>query len=200
MFCPRCASSQNDDVKFCTVCGANLAAVRQVVDTRDTEKKFDWSDTWVAEMFMSGDASERRKLEMERRLGITPETKRYNEIKSGVIVSSVGVGVTIFLYVFMRGIAGNVDAETANILTRIWVAGFIPFFVGIALMINGAFVSKKLVEIQNRNLGREPQPLKAETAPRNLRPADTNEFIPAEYTSVTETTTRHLSETQNKRQ
>ena len=32
--------------------------------------------------FLSGQAAEMRKLEMERRLGITPEVKRYNEIKA----------------------------------------------------------------------------------------------------------------------
>jgi len=29
MLCPRCASNQNDDIKFCTSCGANLQAVRE---------------------------------------------------------------------------------------------------------------------------------------------------------------------------
>jgi hypothetical protein len=196
MYCPRCASNQNDDVKFCTVCGANLAAVRQVVDGRETEKESYWSNG-VTEKFNLGEAGELRKLELERRLGITPEVKRYNEIKSGVIVSSIGVGLMIFLFVFMRGIAANVESDTANILTRIWVAGFIPFFVGIALMINGAVVSRKMAEIQDRNRARELQKLNGEATPRTLRAADTNEFIPTGF-SVTESTTRHLSETPNK--
>jgi hypothetical protein len=198
MFCPRCASKQSEDVKFCTGCGANLGAVRQVVDTRDSEKRFDWSDTWVADMFMSGEAAERRKLEMERRLGITPEVKRYNEIKTGVILSSVGIGLMVFLFFFMRGIAGSVDRDAVEIITRVWMSGLIPFFVGVAFMINGAFISKKLVEIQNRNQSAETNQLKSEAVPRTLRSADTNEFIPTSFTSVTESTTRHLSETANK--
>ena len=106
MLCPRCASNQGDEIKFCTFCGANLQAVREALDAPEG-KKFDWSNTWVAEMFMSGQAAELRKLEMERRLGITPEVKRYNEIKAGVIVSCVGIGVMIFLNVFMQAIAGQ---------------------------------------------------------------------------------------------
>jgi hypothetical protein len=73
MFCPRCGSTQDDQLKFCKSCGANLFAVRQVVDTRDPGKNFDWSNTWVAEMFMSGEEAARRKIEIERQQGLTPE-------------------------------------------------------------------------------------------------------------------------------
>ena len=105
---------------------------------------------------MSGQKAELRKLEMERRMGITPEVKRYNEIKAGVIVSSVGIGVAIFLAIFMQGIAGHVDPKDAEIITRIWVAGIIPFMVGLALIINGLVVSKKIVEAPGaRAEGRE---------------------------------------------
>jgi hypothetical protein len=197
MICPRCASNQHDNVKFCTFCGANLEAVREVLAVKDADKKFDWSETWVAEMFRSGEVAEQRKREMERRLGITPEVKRYNEIKAGVIVSSVGVAVAIFLHIFMQGIAQSVPPNEAEILTRIWVAGFIPFFVGLALIINGVVVSKKQAEIMEREIrrlnnqeGTTPE-LNAGQAPRSLRPAETNEFIPTPF-SVTDQTTRHL--------
>ena len=111
MLCPRCASTQNDDIKFCTACGANLEAVREVLERRDPGKKFDWSETWVAEMFRSSEAAELHKQEMERRLGITPEVKRYNEIKAVEFVSSIGIALAIFLFVFMQGIAGNVEPD-----------------------------------------------------------------------------------------
>src|SRR6187431_405331 len=117
MLCPRCASNQSDEIKFCTFCGANLQAVREALDA--PEKKFDWGNTWVAEMFMSGQAAEIRKREMERQLGITPEVKRYNEIKAGVIVSCVGVGVSIFLYFLMNAIAAN-EPRDGDILRAVW--------------------------------------------------------------------------------
>jgi len=166
------------------------------MQTADPAAKFDWSNTWVAEMFMSGQAHELRKREMERRLGITPEVKRYNEIKAGVIVSSVGIGVAIFLFVIMQAIAlqpGN--AQDADLLRRLWIAGVIPFMVGLALIINGLVVSKKIVEAQEREqLERDkknPATLEEGAAPRTLRAPDTSEFIPANY-SVTDQTTRHL--------
>ncbi|HEX6649335.1 MAG TPA: hypothetical protein VF075_07340 [Pyrinomonadaceae bacterium] len=196
MLCPRCSSNQSDDIKFCTFCGANLEAVRAALESREPGKKFDWGDTWVAEMFMSGQANELRKLEMERQMGITPEVKRYNEIKAGVIVSSVGIAVAVFLFVFMQGIAGHVDPKDAEIITRIWIAGIIPFMVGLALIINGLVVSKKMVEIQKREM-KSTQELQEGATPRGLRAADTSEFIPTSM-SVTEGTTRHLSNTGQK--
>jgi hypothetical protein len=154
MLCPRCASNQSDDIKFCTSCGANLQAVREALEAPEG-KKFDWSNTWVADMFMSGQMAEARKVEMERRLGITPEVKRYNEIKAGVIVSCVGVGVSIFLYFIMHAIASQ-NPRDAELLNSIWLAGVIPFMVGLALIINGLVVSKKMVQViereQQRNM------------------------------------------------
>jgi len=193
MLCPRCGSNQIDEIKFCTFCGANLQAVREALDARD--KKFDWSDTWVAEMFMSGEAAERRKLEMERRMGITPEIKRYNEIKAGVIVSSVGIGLAIFLFVFMRGIMGGVSENAAEVISRLWIAGIIPFMVGMALIINGLVVSKKLVEIAERN-EKKANNLEGGPTPRELQSADPSSFIPAGM-SVTDQTTRHLASHEN---
>lgn len=196
MQCPRCASNQSDDIKFCTFCGANLQAVREALDAPDSAKKFEWGNTWVAEMFMSGQMAEMRKHEMERRMGITPEVKRYNEIKAGVIVSSVGFGLAVFLHVFMKGIAGSVEPDAAEILLRIWVAGIIPFMVGLALIINGLVVSKKIVEAQERAL-KEGKTLDEGTDVRGLRPADTSEFIPTNL-SVTDQTTRHLAPSERK--
>ena len=195
MVCPRCASNQSDEIKFCTFCGANLQAVREAID-REPGKKFDWGDTWLAEMFRSGQAAELQKLEMERRLGITPEVKRYNEIKAGVIVSSVGIGLTIFLFVFMQGIAGNVAPDAARVITRLWVAGVIPFMVGLALIVNGLVVSKKIVAALERDQ-KPTNSLDAGASPRGLRAADTSEFIPANL-SVTDQTTRHLESSERK--
>ncbi|HWN09317.1 MAG TPA: zinc ribbon domain-containing protein [Pyrinomonadaceae bacterium] len=197
MFCPRCNSKQGDEVKFCTICGANLHAVRQAVDTTETAEKFDWSDTWVADIFLSGQAQKRRKEEMERRRGITPEIKRYKEIKAGVIVSSLGMALSIFLYFFMQGIVATVSPDEAEILSRIWIAGVIPFFLGIALIVNGAVVSKRLVEIANREAQKGPKSFEEGGNPPALRSADTSEFIDSPF-SVTEQTTRHLRSSERK--
>ena len=191
MFCPQCGSTQSEELKFCKVCGVNLHAVMQVVTAREPEEKFDWSKTWVQEIFLSAEEKKRRKAELELQRGITPEVRRYNEIKAGVIVGSVGLALSIFLFVFMGGLiaSGKVTPEAAEILSRLWVAGVIPMFVGLALIINGTVVSKKLVELSKRD--RKPEGLAGAADPRQLRPADTSEFAAAPF-SVTEQTTKHL--------
>ncbi|HJX89558.1 MAG TPA: hypothetical protein VJ372_03635 [Pyrinomonadaceae bacterium] len=188
MTCPRCDSAQSDEVKFCTVCGANLQAVRQALVVRP-EDQFSWSNTWVAEMFLTAQEQKKRKAAIERAIGITPEVKRYNEIKAGVIASSVGIAVSIFLYVFMQGLILNshVSRDAAVILSNVWVAGIIPFFVGLALITNGLVVSKKLVEISKRD---EAKNLEGGTQ-QSLPAPDTNDFSASPF-SVTEQTTRHL--------
>jgi len=193
MFCPKCGSAQSDELKFCKSCGANLFAVRQVAETRETAEGFDWSKTWVAEMFMSPQELKRRKEEIERQRGITPEMKRYNEIKAGVITGTVGIGIAIFLYVFMQGIilSGNVTPNSAEILSRLWIAGVLPLFVGIALIINGLFVSKKLLETARRESQGAANSLEQQPNRQSLEPADTTEFAPPGF-SVTEQTTKHL--------
>jgi len=196
MICPRCNSNQSDDVKFCTVCGANLAAVRQALDVKDSDE-FDWSKTWLAEMFMSHAEQKRRHAAIERASGVTPEVKRYNEIKAGVITSSVGIAISIFLFVFMQGLVlnSNVSHDAAVILTRLWAAGLIPFFVGVALIMNGLLVSKKIVEIANRE--QSTKSLGEATQPQALRAADTSEFLSTPF-SVTDQTTKHLRVTDKK--
>ena len=190
MWCPRCGSSQRnwystqdvlEELTFCKECGANLYAVRQVVDEREVDEKFDWNKTWVAET-----------------RGLTPEVKRYNEIKGGIITGSVGVALVIFLYVFMQGIiiGGKVPNDTAEILSRIWVAGVIPVFVGLALIFNGVFISKKALA-SSKLAPNSTSELNGDDTPA-LRSANTAEFQPANF-SVTENTTRHLNQKEESR-
>ena len=191
MICPRCNSNQTDDVKFCTVCGANLLAVRQALDVREAGEDFDWSKTWLAEMFMSHAEQKRRRAAIEVASGLTPEVKRYNEIKAGVITTSVGIALAAFLFIFMQGLVlnSNVTSDAAVILTRLWAVGLIPCFVGVALIINGVVVSKKLVELANRD--KDVKSVGEGVEPQALRDANTNEFVSTPF-SVTDQTTKHL--------
>lgn len=199
MFCPQCGTNQSDDLKFCKSCGANLFAVRQAVTARpltsdtggkpasENAQKFDWSKTWVAEMMLSGGEREKREEELERQRGIAPgSTRSHKEIKAGVITASVGVGLAVFLYVFMEGIimGGTVGHVAAPILSRLWIVGVIPFFVGLGLLINGLFVRDRQVPAKTGALDSGPESLL-------LSPADTSE-LNHEPASVTEHTTRQL--------
>lgn len=217
MFCPQCGANQSDELKFCKLCGANLYAVRQVVATRETGEKFDWSKTWVAEMFLSDGERRRRKkeelerlrgtsqeiqvdgrpvtvwdVELEKLRGTTPEIQRSREIKGGVITGSVGIGLAIFLYVFMQGIilSGDVAPDAVEILRRLWVVGVIPLCIGIALVFNGLVVGKKLVRSADQGFT-SPGVLEKEKDPHFPPSADTAGLNPPNF-SVTDETTRQL--------
>jgi len=188
MFCPRCGTSQSDDIKFCKSCGGNLSAVREAVVSRETSGKIDWSKTWVAEMFLSSAEQEKRRQQLEREQGITPEIKRQKEVKAGVITASVGVGVSIFLFVLMQGIVLSLHnpGSEKEILSRVWVAGVIPFFVGLGLIINGLFVGR----IDRRRVTTDSL---NSPSPQSLPPSDPERFLHPPF-SATEQTTRQLED------
>jgi len=167
--------------------------VRKVVDTRATDGKFNSSKTSLAEMSMSGEEAVHRQMKMERHQGNNRAIERYEEIKDGVITTSVGLGVATFLHILMTGIirSGAVGSTAAEILSHVWAAGLIPLFIGIALILNGYFVSRKIVELASRNEQSELDSLPQEVEPHLFRSADTNKFVPSSF-SVTEGTTKHL--------
>lgn len=202
MYCPQCGINQSDELKFCKQCGANLLAVRQVVNTKDDVSKFDWSKSWVTEMFLSDAEKKRRAEELDRRAGITPEVKRLREIKAGVMTSSVGLGVMIFLYVMSQGLiaAGMLPHIAVEIIRCVWVAGVIPFFIGGGLILNGAVISKKFIESAEHQ--RQLQAMQAPVAIKSSgktkedlvlsTPGQSEPDSPR--FSITENTTRRLSE------
>ena len=154
--------------------------MRQAVATRETGGKFDWSKTWVADMMLS-------KEERDRQRGITPEVQSHREIKAGVITASVGVGLAIFLFVFMQGIiaGGKIDTAAAAILSRLWIVGVIPLLVGLGLLINGLFVKGSSQPLA------KPNAFEKNAQQAALPPGDISEFTPSP-SSVTEHTTRQL--------
>jgi hypothetical protein len=184
-FCPGCGNQVGDETKFCKGCGANLRGVQQAMTSRSTGEKFDWSKTWVAEMFMSEEERERQK-------GITPEIKRLNEIKAGIITSLVGVGVMIFLGFFMDALA-NKEPQDAEFLRRLWLVGVVPFLVGVGILFNGLFISKRIVKLQQQQL--EPKLPAQDQIQDQIKSRTTDQLsAPASDYSVTENTTANLPE------
>lgn len=191
MYCPRCGSTQSDDTKFCKSCGGNLQGVRDAVATREAGGRIDWNRTWVAEMFLSGAEQQKRKRQIELEAGITPEVKRQREIKAGVITASSGIGLSIFLFVLFQGIilSLNNPGSEKEILSRLWISGVIPIFVGLALIINGLFVGRgDRRRVNTDSIQSNPQ----------LPASDTERFMNPPF-SVTDQTTRQLKESDPQR-
>src|SRR5262245_34306195 len=188
MFCPGCGLQVSDDLKFCRQCGANLHGAREGMMSRSTGEKFDWSKTWVADMFLTED-------ERERRRGVTAEEKRLNEIKGGVITGCVGVGLMIFLRFFLEVVANQKSPGDAEILRSVWMVGIIPLMVGVGIIFNGFFVSRRIVKLKEQQA---QQAMPISPAPAAL-PAKTTDQLVANAAqpaaaSVTEDPTAHLPE------
>ncbi len=199
MFCPGCGLQVSDDLKYCRQCGGNLRGVREALEVRPTEGKFDWSKTWVADMFLTEEERERRRgvTPEERRLNEirTAEENRLNEIKGGVITTLVGVGAIIFLRYFLEIVARGESGNDAEIIRNVWLIGIVPLLVGMGLLINGLFVSRRLVRLKEQQA---QTALMSPQAPAAL-PAKTTDQLVADATaqsghSVTEDTTAHLPE------
>lgn len=193
MYCPGCGLQANDELKFCRQCGANLRGVRESMLSRSTEEKFDWSKTWVAEMFLTEDEQRRRRAVTPEEARLKEEEKRINEIKGGLITTFVGIGVMIFLYFLFDKVPVNNSNDDDEILHSVWMAGIIPFLIGIAIMFNGFFISRRLVRLKEQQA---QAALSASLAPVPPPAKTTDQLIteaaPASGFSVTEKTTAHL--------
>jgi hypothetical protein len=194
MYCPSCATEAGDQTKYCVKCGVNLRRVQGALGKGDAGgwDGNDWDQTWK-------DAHrarlEERKKRQDNRRKKTPEEKRLNEIKAGVIVGSVGFGLMVFLSLLFDAIASTMDGPEANILRSLWAVGLVPFMVGVGILFNGFFISKRIVELKRQHEQTDQQPSlfsAPNTSPvaRLVEPAQS----PISDFSVTENTTTKLRE------
>ena len=186
MFCPGCGLQVSDDLKFCRKCGANLHGAREGMMSRPVEEKPDWSQSWAANIILA--------KELQERMRGAPEERRLNEIKGGVITSLTGVGLMTFLYFFLNIVAEKAE-DHAEIIRSIWTVGIIPILVGIGLIINGVFVSRRLSSLKEE----QAQTRVSASPPPPAFPAKTTNHLvvditPSNGASVTEDSTLHLTE------
>ncbi|MGH9800854.1 MAG: hypothetical protein ACRD82_10860 [Blastocatellia bacterium] len=131
----------------------------------------------------------------EQRKNKSGEEKRLQEIKAGVITSSVGLGMMIFLRFLFKAIASTLPWQEANILRGLWWIGWVPLLVGLAVIFNGLFISKKIVELNQQQDEDVPpqtfQPVPITTPVQQLNEASPFQF--ADY-SIAEPTTTKLRE------
>jgi len=190
MFCPGCGYQVGDDLKFCRQCGANLRGLREAINSPPAEEKPDWSNTWAANILLA--------KQLQAQMRGTPEERRINEIKGGVITSFVGIGLMIFLYFFLNVVANKENPRDAEILRSVWMVGIIPLMIGIGIIFNGLFISRRLLQPKEQQTqSAKPASLTLSANP-NALPAKTTDQLsaaasPADY-SVTEEPTEHFPE------
>jgi hypothetical protein len=193
MFCPSCGTETNDQTKYCTKCGINLRHVKEAMieDKKpksafhDIEAHSSHSNPWWP-WWMHMAMRETQK---------SPEEKRIQEIKEGVITSCVGLSITIFLFFLMDAVSIDLDPKVRAILHAVPYAGIIPFLIGLGIIFNGLFLSKRLVDLKRDQEQTNKQPLfptVPETAPVQ-RLSESYQPPIADF-SVTESTTTKLRE------
>jgi hypothetical protein len=164
MFCPKCATPNGDDAKFCRACGVDISLVPQAVTGTLAERlAAAEDDTWDG----------RRR----RRRGERPPTIER-------AVKGIFLGVAFVFIAF----AARAWAPAGNIW---WFWMFIPAALHLASGIGG--FARLAGEGKRRETQTYVPPTTAIPPPRPvsaLPQRDTGEMIPPP--SVTEATTRHL--------
>jgi len=195
MYCPSCGIEASDQTKYCTKCGVNLRRVKGVLGKGGAGVLAGNDLKGLARFEARNEKIEERKKRGDELRKKSPEEKRFNEIKGGVITTSVGLGVMIFLNLLFDAVANAAHGPGADILRSLWAVGLIPFMVGLGITFNGLFVSKRIVELKRRQEQDDQQPpffSAPNTSPvaRLVEPAQS----PISDFSVTETTTTKLQE------
>jgi len=189
MFCPTCGTETREPLKFCKKCGTNLKRVQGVMGKGGAgviaQSPAGWDQL----------ALEEYREERERKKKKTPEEKRYEEIKAGIITSCVGLGVMIFFSFLFNAIANTVEGPEANILRSLWAVGLVPFLIGLGITFNGLIVSKRIIELKRQQVDAAPKPLFSAVPVTAQVPQLTGSSLePVADFSITEPTTSKLRE------
>lgn len=172
MYCPKCATHNLDNARFCRACGADISLVPQAL-TGLLPKESD------AMLETSG--AHHRARAMRRR------GKKVKEPSLEAAIKSIFMGVA-FLMIFFVGLAVFRHAFP------VWFWAIIP---GLACMGEGVAQYVRFKHAEQKSLQPAPfAPASMQMPPvarhlSSLAPHDTSEIVPPPG-SVTEGTTRHL--------
>lgn len=143
MFCPNCGSEERQPIQFCRTCGTNLRAVKTAIQQPDaiTASAVSAREEIGRAVASRIGALERAKdlskvaeevlPEIEKFLE-SPEERRLRRLRAGVMTTFIGLGATLFFLVWSIA-AGEHDLP--------WPIGFVPFFIGIAMIVNALFLT-----------------------------------------------------------
>lgn len=200
MFCPSCGSEERQASQFCRACGTDLRPVRVGLERPDSitasavSAREEIGRAVAQKIRQLEDARELKKVaedvlpQIEKFLE-SPEEKRLRRMRAGVIVSSIGVGVTI-----MMALLGSIALE-ANVqgFMAFGGAGIILFLIGLGLLLNAFFFTRPRTGVRDHSdEAREQNALDATySAPAQLH-GQTTSNLAEPPGSVTEQTTLHL--------
>ena len=209
MFCPSCGSEERQASQYCRACGTDLRPVRVSLERPDSITA---SAVSAREEIGRAVAQQIREVEDSRDLKRiaedvlpqiekfleSPDEKRLRRMRAGVIVSSIGVGVTI-LNLLMALFAKGDDLQGFFGGAG---AGIIVFCIGLGLLLNALLFTRPRKGVQDHSADAHAQNLLDATyAAPQLRAGDevaaalrahTTSNLASPRGSVTEHTTLHL--------
>ena len=207
MYCPTCGSEERQISQYCRACGTDLRVVRKGLERPDTITA---SAVSAREQISQAMAEKIREMEGSRELKQvaedvlpqiekfleSPEEKRLRRVRAGVVTAAIGLGAALLIFLMSLG---------AHDLIPFIALGFITFFIGVGLVINGlAFTIPRKTLADRSDDARAQRELEA--ASQNAFSANqlsgssqTTNDLPnredriAGRPSVTEHTTHHLN-------
>jgi len=200
MYCPECGIEERSANQFCRACGTDLRRVRSAVESPDSitasavSARDEIGRAVAAKIRETQNAYELKKVaedvlpEIEKFLE-SPDEKRLRRMRVGTTISFIGLGAAVGMTV-----AALASGDTE--LMVVAAMGLVAFFIGIAFLLNGKFLTVSKMTSPDRTVDAQSQ--------RNLdiasggalpdTPARSLTDSPASFMSVTENTTRHLSD------
>ena len=193
MFCPGCALEERHANQYCRACGTDLRPVRFALEKPDNITA---SAASARDEIGSAIAAKIRATESAKELSIvvedvlpeiekfleSPEEKRMRRIRTGTIISSIGLGAAIAFTLI-----SIVTKENMFIIAGL---GVVTFFIGLSFFINGLLFTVPKKRLSDKSPEADKQ--------RELDAQTTGELVLPEsnqvFSSITEHTTQHLKE------
>jgi len=151
MYCPSCGSEERQLSQFCRVCGTDLRVVRAGMERSDAiadpgvTAREEIGRAIAAKIKEIRGSSELKTVaedvlpKIEEFLE-SPEEKRLRRMRSGVVVTSVGLGAMIMFLLVAMGTGQEELLFPAG-------AAIVAFFIGLGILINGKMLTVHKKEI-----------------------------------------------------
>src|SRR5947209_4566289 len=168
MYCPSCGSEERQLSQFCRTCGTDLRAVRAGLERPDTitssavTARVEIGRSIAAKIRELESGSDLKQVaedvlpQIEKFLE-SPEEKRLRRMRAGIVVSSIGVGVTI-----MMALLGSIarEADVQGFLGGAG-AGIVLFFIGLGLLLNAFFFTRPRKDVTDHTADARAQKVAA---------------------------------------
>jgi hypothetical protein len=197
MFCPDCGVEDRQANQFCRSCGTDLRRVRNASLALDQVTAASISAREEIGRAIAAKVGEVRSPadlavlaedvlpEIEKFLE-SPEEKRLRRLRTGMIISGVGIGTAV-------GLSLAALAKGENDFFFLAGLGVVAFFLGVAFMLNGVFLTVPRDNALGGATDAEPSPLGGAFGGAGINAPAASEA----FGSVTEGTTRQLDEQRN---